>query len=188
MATKQASLINHLHAATLRVAKFHFVYVLLFVAQTIVFHASKVITPELLLKRWVAVSSLAVVAIIAWLLARTKQTIPSVYRAAIGLLIVADIAFAAFNVYTQRGYASKSVFLFLIPITVAAVLLNRSVLFAVAALCSAVYSTTVIMYFVNNFNEGYMSEMYAEIGLYSGLFIAVAALLWATIHKHDVRK
>jgi hypothetical protein len=178
-------MLDHLHTATLRVSKFHFVYVLLFVAQTIVFHASKVITPELLLQRWVAVSGLAVVTIFVWLLGRTRPATTGVYRVAISLLIAADIAFAAFNVYTQRGYASKSVFLFLIPIIVAVVLLNRSALFATAALSIAAYTMVTIMYFVNNFNEGYMAEMYAEIGFYSGLFLIVAGLLWATVHKHD---
>jgi hypothetical protein len=184
MAQKHTGLLDHLHAATIRVTKFHFVYVGLFIAQTIVFHASKVITPELLLKRWVAVSSLAVVTILVWLLSRTRTTTTGAYRTAISLLIVADIAFAAFNVYTQRGYASKSVFLFLIPIIVSVVLLNRAALFATAMLSIAVYSTTVIMYFVNNFNEGYMSEMYAEVGFYSGLFLVTAGLLWATVHRH----
>ena len=179
-------MLDHLHTATLRVSRFHFAYVLLFVAQTIVFHASKVITPELLLKRWVAVSGLAVVTTLVWLLSRTRPTTTGAYRTAISLLITADIAFAAFNVYTQRGYASKSVFLFLIPIVVAVVLLNRSALFATAALCIAAYSTVTVMYFVNNFNEGYMSEMYAEIGFYSGLFLVTAGLLWATVHKHDL--
>lgn len=180
-------MLDHLHAATLRVSKFHFVYVLLFVAQTVVFHASKVITPELLLQRWVAVSGLAVVTILVWLLSRARPATAGTYRIAISLLIAADIAFAAFNVYTQRGYASKSVFLFLIPIVVAVVFLNRSVLFATAALSIAAYSTVTVMYFVNNFNEGYMSEMYAELGFYSGLFLLVAGLLWATLHKHDTK-
>lgn len=184
---KHTLVLDHLHAATLRVSKFHFIFALLFIAQTIVFHATKVITPELLSQRWLAVSSLAAISIGVWLIARSKPNNTSIYQAAIGLIIIADIAFAAFNVYTQRGYASKSVFLFLIPIVVSAVLLNRSVMFAVAGLCAAVYSTTAVMYFVNNFNEGYMSEMYAEIGLYSGLFIIVAALLWTTIHKHSAR-
>lgn len=167
------------------VSRFHFVYVLLFVAQTVVFHATKLITPELLLQRWLAVSGLAVVTIFVWLLARTQTATAVAYRIAISLLIAADIAFAAFNVYTQRGYASKSVFLFLIPIVVAVMLLNRSALFATAALSIAAYTTVTIMYFVNNFNEGYMAEMYAEIGFYSGLFLLAAGLLWVTVHKHD---
>lgn len=182
---RRTPLVDHLHSASLRVARFHLLYVLLYVVQTIVFHASKVITPELLLQRWVAVACLAVVTIAVWLLARSRQASSLVYRWAISAVIIADIAFAAFNVYTQRGYASKSVFLFVIPIIVAAVLINRSALFATAMLAIATYTTTVIMYFVTNFNEGYMSEMYAEIGFYSGLFLLVAGLLWATMHKHE---
>lgn len=184
---QSVSLLDHFHSASLRVSKFHFAYVLLFVAQTIVFHASKVTTPDLALKRWVAVSLLAVITTFVWLLCRTRPATTGVYRTAISALIAADIAFAAFNVYTQRGYASKAVFLFLIPIIVSAVLLNRSALFATAVISIAVYSTTVVMYFVNNFNEGYMSEMYAELGFYSGLFLVIAGLLWATIHKHSAR-
>lgn len=176
--------LDHLHAATLKVAKFHFVYVILYVVQTIVFHASKVITPELLLKRWLAVFGLAVVTIAVWFAAKSRHSSESLYKWAIGLLILADIAFAAFNVYTQRGYASKSVFLFAIPIIVAAVLINRAALVVTALLSIAVYSTTVVTYFVRNFNEGYMSEMYAEIGFYSGLFVLVAGMLWASMHKH----
>lgn len=187
MARKHDLTTDHLHAATLRVAKFHYLYALLYVAQTIVFHASKVITPELLLQRWIAVAGLTVVTIVVWLLGRTNQLSASVYRSAISLLILADIAFAAFNVYTQRGYASKSVLLFIIPIIVASVFVNRAALFATAALAIATYTTTVVMYFVKNFNEGYMSEMYAEIGLYSGIFLITAGLLWATMHKHHTR-
>lgn len=175
---------DHLHAATRRIARFHFLYVLLYVVQTIVFHASKVITPELLLKRWFAVAVLSVVTIACWFLARTRNISAGIYRSMIGVVILADIAFAAFNVYTQRGYASKSVFLFVIPIVVAVVLVNRSALFATAMLATVAYTTTAVMYFVNNFNEGYMSEMYAEIGFYAGLFFVVAGLLWSTMHKH----
>ena len=183
---KSDKILDHLHTATLRISRFHFAYVLLFIVQTVVFHASKVITPELLLKRWVAVSALASVTVFVWLLARTRPASRSAYHFAISLLIAADIAFAAFSVYTQRGYASKSVFLFLIPIVVAVTLINRSALFATAVLSIAAYTTAAVMYFVNNFNEGYMSEMYAEIGFYSGLFLFVAGLLWASTHKHDL--
>src|SRR4051812_23131393 len=101
---RQDTALEHLHAATLRVTKFHFAYVLLFVAQTVVFHASKVITPELLSRRWIAVSSLAAITALVWVLARGRSTSKNIYYSAIGLLVLADIAFAAFNVYTQRGY------------------------------------------------------------------------------------
>lgn len=184
MSKNTNSVLDHLHAAALRVSKLHFVYVLLYIAQTIVFHASKIITPELLLKRWFAVSCLAIITVAVWLTSRSRKTTIGAYQTAVGAIIIADIAFAAFNVYTQRGYASKSVLLFLIPIVVASILINRSVLFATAVVCIAAYTTASVMYFVNNFNEGYMSELYAEIGFYSGLFLVTAALLWSAIHRH----
>jgi hypothetical protein len=159
-------------------------YALLFIVQTIIFHASKVITPELLLKRWFAAASLLIVTTGVWLFVRNKQNGPAMYRFLLGLLILADIAFAAFNVYTQRGYASKSVLLFLIPIIVASALLSRAALMATAIVAVAVYSTTAISYFVLNFNEGYMSELYAEVGFYSGIFLLTAGLLWSTVKKH----
>lgn len=180
---KAEALHDHLHTATLRVARFHILFVALYVVQTIVFHASKLVTPEVLMWRWLAAAGLFTVAVLVWLVAKNRHLPASAYQAAIGAVIVADLAFAAFNVYIQRGYASNSAILFLIPIIVAAVFISRSALFATALLAIAVYSTTVISYFVLNFNEGYMSEMYSEIALNSGIFLLTAGLLWVTMHK-----
>lgn len=184
MATKK-HVVDHAKASALHVSRFHFGYILLFMVQTIVFHASKVITPELVLKRWVAAAGLLTVTVLVWLIAKHRATTQYGYNAAISALIVADIAFASFNVYTQRGYASKSVLLFVIPVVVAAVFVSRSALFATALLAIAAYSTTAISYFTLNFNEGYMSELYGEIIFYSGLLLLIAGLLWATMHKHE---
>lgn len=180
---KPQDLTQHLHTSAVRVARFHMLFVALYTVQTVVFHASKVITPEVVLWRWQAAGALFVVTVGAWLAAKNRHLSAGAYRFIIGAIIVADIAFAAFNVYIQRGYASKSVLLFIIPIVVAAVLVNRTALFATALLAIAVYTTTVISYFVLNFNEGYMSEMYGEIILYSGIFLLTAGLLWTTMHK-----
>jgi hypothetical protein len=176
-------LVNGLKPRAVRVAHFHFALVLLFSVQTIVYHTSKVITPDLLMKRWIATAGLLVVATLVWYFSKTKLTSIGTYRALIYTLILADIAFAAFNVYTQRGYASKSVALFIIPIFLAAVLVSRSALFAAALLSVAAYTTTAIMYFTLNFNEGYSAELYGEIGFYSALFLLLAGLLWTIIRK-----
>jgi hypothetical protein len=175
--------VNSLKSRSVRIARFHFALVLLFAVQTVVYHASKVITPDLLLKRWVAVAALLVVATILWYFAKNRVTSTGGFKAIIYALIIADIAFASFNVYTQRGYASKSVVLFVIPIFIAAALVSRSALYATALLSVAAYTTTAIMYFVNNFNEGYMAELYGEIAFYSALYLLLAALLWTLIRK-----
>jgi hypothetical protein len=181
MATTEV--ISSLKSRAVRIARFHFAIVLLFSFQTIVYHASKVITPDLLLKRWIATAGLLVVATILWYFAKNRVTNLVGFKAIIYALIIADIAFASFNVYTQRGYASKSVVLFVIPIFIAAALANRSALFATALLSIAAYTTTAVMYFVNNFNEGYSAELYGEIGFYSALYLLLAGLLWTLIRK-----
>lgn len=185
MAQKKQDALDHLKASTLKVARFHFVLVLLFAVQTVIYHASKLITPELLLKRWVAAAGLLVVTILVWLIAKHRSASAASYKAAIAFIIMADIAFAAFNVYTQRGYASKAALLFIIPVIVASVFARRSLIFATALLSVAVYTTTAISYFVLNFNEGYMTELYGEVGFYSAIFLLVAALLWFTSHKQS---
>src|SRR5690606_10929252 len=96
-------------------------------------------------------------------------------------LILADILIASFSVYTQRGMASRAVLLYIIPILVAASLGKRVVLFGAALLGIAAYTTTAIMYFVLNFNEGYKVELYGEIGFYSAIFLLVASLLWGVV-------
>ena len=180
---KKAEQISPLKARSLRVARFHFALIGLFSLQTMVYHASKVITPELLLKRWLATAGLLVVSTLLWYFAKNKVTTTTGFKSLFYLLIIADIAFASFNVYTQRGYASKSVVLFMIPLLVAAALASRSALYATALLCIAAYTTTAILYFTLNFNEGYMAELYGEIGFYSGVFLLSATLLWSLVRR-----
>lgn len=174
---------DHLRTATLLTSKLHIFLIALYTVQTIIFHASQVITPQVVMWRWQASGALLVIVVAAWLAAKNRHISINTYNLIIWLVILADLAFAAFNVYIQRGYASKAVALFIIPIVVASVLANRAALFATALLAIAIYTTTVISYFVLNFNEGYMSEMYGEIILYSGVFLLTAGLLWSATHK-----
>lgn len=175
---------DHFHTAAQRVARLHIAFAALYGVQTIIFHATKVITPEVAWWRWLAVCALLVVAASTWMIALQRHAPINIYKSCLWLIIVADLAFAAFNVYIQRGYASNSVILFLIPIIVAATLASRSTLIGTALLATAVYAATTISYFQLNFNEGYLSELYGEIALSSGIFLLTAILLWTATHKH----
>lgn len=177
--------VDHLRTSTLRVSRFHFAFILIYAVQTVIYHASKLITPDVILHRWIATAGLLVVTTAVWFVAKHRKSSSTMYQYAITAIIFADLAFAAFNVYTQRGYASKAVLLFIVPIIVASVFASRSALFATALLAIAVYTTTAVKYFVDYFNEGYMVELYGEIAFYSALFLLVAALLWATMHKRE---
>lgn len=157
--------------------KLHFLLVLILIGQTILYDASQLIAPEAVLQRWVAISGLLSVNGIIWYLVKSKSGHIVLYKFLLLMMIIADIAFASFSVYTQRGMASKAVLLFVIPIIIAGLLRSRSALFAAAILCIAAYSLTAVSYFVLNFNEGYKVELYGEVGFYSLLLLLVAALL-----------
>lgn len=164
-----------------RVTKVQLILVIAYVAQIIAFDSAKLITPEAVLQRWLAVGGLTIITVGIWYVARGKATNLHHYKLLTWALIISNIAFAAFNVYTQRGMASRAVVLFFIPIIISAILLSRSALFATATFCAVAYTSTAVAYFVNYFNEGYKIELYGEILFYSSLFYIAAFLLWATL-------
>ncbi|MGI9027540.1 MAG: hypothetical protein ACR2FM_01695 [Candidatus Saccharimonadales bacterium] len=164
-----------------RVAKIQLALVVIYVAQIMAYDAAKLITPEAVLQRWYAVAGLTIVSVGVWYLARGKAATLNHYKLLTWLIILTDIAFAVFNVYTQRGMSSRSVALFFIPIIISSILLSRVALFTTAILCVAAYTTTAVAYFVNYFNEGYKIELYGEISFYSSLFLLAAALLWVAL-------
>lgn len=176
----------HFHTAALRIAWLHILFVAIYSVQTVVFHASKITTTEVVWWRSLAACGLLAVAACVWMIARQRHLAANAYQICLGVLIIADLAFAAFNVYIQRGYASNSVVMFLVPIMVAAVFMSRSALIGTALLATATYAATAVSYFHLNFNEGYLSELYTEIALNMGIFLLTAGLLWAATHKHKI--
>lgn len=167
------------------ITKIHFVFVGLVIAQTILYHASQVITPEFVLKRWIAASLLLITVGIIWYIAKIQAGSLNLLKSLLIVLITSDIIFASFSVYMTRGMASREVFLYILPIVMAGLLLSRVALFATAIFCIAAYSLTAISYFVNYFNEGYSAELYGEIGFYSAMFLIVAGLLTTILHAKD---
>lgn len=170
-----------------RVAKVHFLLAIAYVVQIIAYDASKLITPDVVLKRWYWIAGLTAVAAIVWYLARSQPGTTATYKFLAWALIIADIAFATFNVYTQRGMASRAVLLFLIPILLSAILMSRVSLFTTAILCVTAYTTASVAYFVNYFNEGYKIELYGEILFYSAVFLMAASLLWPLVKTKQNR-
>jgi len=96
-------------------------------------------------------------------------------------LIVVDVTIASFYVYTQRGMASKAVFLYIMPLLVAACMQRKKALLSASVFCVAAYLISVIAYFNLNFNEGYKIELYGEAGFYSAMLILIALALWIVV-------
>lgn len=161
-----------------RLARVHFLFAGAFAAQILIFDAWQLIAPAAVLQRWVAVLSLLTASTIIWYLAH-GQRYASRAHWLVFYLALADIAFAAFAVYSQRGMASRAVALFLLPIIVVTALRNRAAILATSVLCGAAYITAAVAYFVLHFNEGYKIELYGEVGFYFVMFIVAGALLAA---------
>lgn len=166
-----------LQSGLIRLCRVHFVLVALYIVYTIAADITKLTTPHLVLLRWTMTVVLLIGVSILWYLARGNVKNTTYYRLLIYILIMLDVAMATFNIYTQRGMASRAVALFAIPIVVSSILLNRTAIYMTATISAATYSLAAVKYFVDFFNEGYKAELYIEIGLYCGGFFILAAIL-----------
>lgn len=184
----EAKNISDIKLRTLRVTRLHFLYVLAIVAQIIMYDAWKVITPQVLLKRWFVAAGLLVVVTTVWLFTKRPTLTKNACRNLVYGLIVADIAVASFAIYTQRGMASRAVLLYIIPILTAAALRSRSAIIASTILSIAAYTTTAISYFVLNFNEGYKIELYGEVGFYAIMLGIIGALTWVIVRRSSAKE
>lgn len=170
-----------------RLSHAHFVYVGVLAVQIMLYDAWKLINPDFVLRRWAITALLLSVTTFVWLMARLGTRTNAAYTRLVYALVLADIAVASLNVYTQRGMASRAVMLYAVPIAVAATVARRTAIFATTVLCIAAYTTTAILYFVLNFNEGYKVELYGEIGFYSAIFLLLASILWVVVRSKQKR-
>lgn len=178
---KNNSLANRFQASALSASRIQFYLLGVYAFYIIISDAWNLIAPQLSLQRWTAAAvSLAVSAAI-WYCARFSGRTTTYYKSLISLLVVWGIVFATFNVYTQRGMASRAVMLYAIPIIISAMLLSRAAIFASAAFSTAAYVLAAVRYFVVHPGEGYKVELYAEVFFYCAVFFVTAALLWVNL-------
>lgn len=170
-----------LQTGIIRVCRVHFYLLGVYAIYIIASDATHLITPTVVYQRWLAAGLLVALTAIIWYFSRAVNNNPNFYRALLYALILADIAFASFNVYTQRGMASRAVLLYVIPIVVSGLLLSRVATLMTASLAAAAYVLVAVKYFVDFFNEGYKAELYIEVGFYVACFFAVASLIGVLI-------
>ncbi len=184
--TKKSSNLTYqqwLQKSSQRVSKAFLALGLIYIVSIILYDAFNLITPDMLLVRWTAVSILVALTALLWYAARQPSKSEQFYSWLLAGYVTIGVLFASLNVYIQRGMASRAVFLYIIPLVVAAMLLRRAAIYTVAIVAAAVYSLTAVLYFVNNPSEGYKIELYGEVGFYSLLFFVVAALLGSLVRS-----
>jgi hypothetical protein len=179
--SKTKTLNNWLQATTVRVSRIHFVYVAVYIASIIIFDSWNLFTHIEIGNRWTAAGILLIINTACWFIARIKFSSATIYMVLIMLLIIADIIFAAVNVYWERGLASKAVALFAIPIVTSSTLRSRSAVLATASLCTAAYSISAVRYYNLHYGESFRVELYGYVGLFCAMFFILAALLLVII-------
>lgn len=170
-----------LQTSAVRVTRVHFAFVAAYMMSIIVFDSWNLYTHEVVTDRWTLAGGLLALTTILWYAARMKFNNPSIYINLVLLLIAADLIFAGLNVYWERGLASKSVLLFVLPLITAATLRSRSTLLATSALATAAYSTAAVRYFYQHYGESFRVELYGYLSLYCALFFIFSWLLWIII-------
>lgn len=176
---------SKLQNSLISLVRVHLLYVLVFVGAIIVFDAWNVITPDVVIERWAIAGMMAVATAIVWYASRQKSS-PLYYQLLTILLIVVDLYVATYSVGAQRGIASKSVLLYVIPIMVAGVLLSRAAVYATATIAAALYSFTAVSYFYENPGQAYKAELYGEVVFYVALLYVVASLVWVIVSHANV--
>jgi hypothetical protein len=161
----------------LRISRVHFFYIAAYTLAIIIFDSWNLLAHEAVTQRWLLAALLLSINTVIWYLCRLRLQNQNVYRVLLWILLTADILFAAYNVYWQRGMASKSVMLFAIPIISAGLSRSRSLLIAISSLSVAAYTLTAVKYFNDNYGQGFRVELYGEITLYSLVFFIIAYLM-----------
>lgn len=172
---------SRFQASALSASRVQFYFLGVYALYIIVSDAWNLITPQLALQRWTMSAIMLSSTVAIWYAARTGGKTITYYKALISLLVLFGLAFASFNVYTQRGMASRAVMFYALPVIISAMLLSRAAIFTTAALSVATYVLAAVRYFVVHPGEGYKVELYAEVSLYCAVFFVVAALLWANL-------
>lgn len=183
MANKKIDLQKDTRHILLRITRVHFFYILAYMMSIIIFDSWNLITHEAVAQRWTAAGSLLIVNSIIWYICRSKLNNPGLYKLLLITLIVCDILFAAINVYWQRGMASKSVLLFVMPVIAAGLSRSRSLTLVTAMISSAVYSIACVRYFFDNYGQGYRVELYGEILFYSAFLLVIAFMMMIGFRK-----
>jgi len=182
---KTKSITNWMQSTATRVTRIHFIYVAVYVASIIIFDSWNLFTHVEIGNRWTAAGILLIVNTICWFVARIKYSSATIYMLLVMVVVLADIIFAAVNVYWERGLASKAVSLFAIPLATSATIRSRSALLATASLCTAAYSTSVVRYYNLHYGESFRVELYGYLGLFCASFFIVSALLMVIIAPKD---
>lgn len=168
-----------------RVTRTIYFFIAIFALSIVIFDSGNLLTGDAVVDRWTLLSVLFVSNTVAWLIAAQSKS-PSIQAILIYLLSGGLLCFAGFMTYWERGMASSSTILYILPILTIATLKNRHALLATAGLAAGTYAFAAVKYFNDFFNEGYRIQLWGNIALYSGVILTSAWLIMILANlRHD---
>ena len=183
--TKKQTSSETIRNRVLSTTRTHFYFLLAYAATIIAFDSWNLYTHEVIAKRWTYGGIFAIICCLLWFAQKRYIRSTQATTAVAYALIASGITFAAMNVYIDRGMASKAVFLFALPLLVAAQLKSRSSLLATAGISVAAYSIAAVRYFHVFYGEGLRVQLYGEVFFYSALIFICALMLLPIIKQAD---
>jgi hypothetical protein len=167
-----------------RVTRTLYFFIAVFALSIVIFDSGNLITKDAVVDRWTALTILLVINTAVWYAASQKNKNTS--QLALLLLSTAVLIFAGFMTYWERGMASSSTILYMLPLLLVATLRNRHALLAMAALAAGTYAFATVKYFNDFFNEGYRVQLWGNIVLYAGsIFVVTWLIMILAGLRHD---
>lgn len=188
MTKKQKAESIRLQQASLRTTKLGLVFVAIYAVSTIIYQLWKLMTPAVIQQRWFIVSLTLGIICVLWWHSHGRNLSPLYYRGIILLQVLMYLGVAVYSVYSERGMASNSIILFIIPLIIVALEFSGKLLLATATLCSLAYASTAIKYFRDYPSEGYKVELYGGILFYVSIIFLITALLWVLVSSKSYAK
>jgi hypothetical protein len=166
---------------------YNFAYFGAFALFTIIFDSGNVLTREAIYQRWMMAAVLLVVFTFFWIASRKASSYRQMFRVLL-LCVAVELMLAGFMTYWERGMASTSTILYMVPILTMAFARSRTYTIATALIASAIYTAAATKYFYDFFNEGYRVQLYGEIFFYCAVFIVCGGILAALVHATTSKK
>lgn len=153
-----------------KLARYNFYFLAALSLFTIIFDGGNVLARQAIYYRWMITAALFVVFVLFWITVK-KSPSKNVIFGSLVLCVLAELALAGFMTYWERGMASTSTILYMMPIASIAYAKSRTYTVGVSLMASATYIGASTKYFYDFFNEGYRVQLYGEIFFYSAVFL-----------------
>ena len=165
-----------LQAKVKKICKISFGFSALFSLAIVLSDAWNLITPTIVLQRWIAIALFTVVTALIWYAVSYKSKSQLYYHLLTLAQMLVYVITITYVVYSQRGIASRAVALYAIPILLTAITKKRTMIYLTATICTVFYALASVRYFYANYGQAYKAELYVEVGFYCAIFFVVAAL------------